>query len=293
MRRFLIVLAGFASAAAIVLSPAGAITGNFQPDFTHNYVGLIAFYDAQHQFLWRCSGSLLNATTVLTAGHCADTAGGAVYAIGWFSEEGGAGFNPVTGAEDPLTGYPNECLNSPAYPCATSHTLMNDGYNGLQKFGTDNHDVGLVILDQPVNPVGGFASLATAGSVDQLATRRGQQDITFTASGYGVSDEKPAVVSYRNRLTAQLQLVNTHNTPSSGFNLQLSTNPGNGKGGTCFGDSGGPILYDGGNTVVGVNSFVLNEQCAGVGFAYRTDQQAVIDWIQANAAGSVDVRPIS
>ena len=84
------VLAVAASAAAVTVSPAGAITGNFTPDTQHNYVVLIAFYDKDGNFLWRCSGSLLNERTVLTAGHCTDTKSGAVSAIVWASQEGGA-----------------------------------------------------------------------------------------------------------------------------------------------------------------------------------------------------------
>ena len=78
-------------------------------------------------------------------------------------------------------------------------------------------------------------------------------------------------------------IVSTRNTNTAGFNIQLSTNPGKGRGGSCFGDSGGPILYDATDIILGVNSFVVNGQCAGVGFAYRTDQEDVLAWILENA----------
>ncbi|MDH3295685.1 MAG: trypsin-like serine protease [Acidimicrobiia bacterium] len=49
-------------------------------------------------------------------------------------------------------------------------------------------------------------------------------------------------------------------------------------GGTCFGDSGGPILS--GDTIVAVVSFGLNGNCAGVGGVYRIDFAENIDWIR-------------
>jgi hypothetical protein len=64
---------------------------------------------------------------------------------------------------------------------------------------------------------------------------------------------------------------------------QPSSNPGGGRGGTCFGDSGGPVLLGGTDIVVAVNSFVLNGDCAGQGFGYRTDQDDVIAWILPDA----------
>ena len=268
------------------VAPAGAVTGNFVPDNTHNYVALIAFYDSDGNFVWRCTGSLLNSTTVLTAGHCTDTAGGAASAIVWVSQEGGAAYDPVTDTADPNTGYPYSCINSADFPCATSHTLIEYGFNGLHKFGTDNADVGMLILDDPVD-LDTYASLAEAGSVDTLPT-----GAPVTITGYGVSGEKPTVTSFRERLMASAFIINTHNKAASGFNIQISGNPGHGRGGSCFGDSGGPILYDGTDVVLGVNSFVKNGQCAGQGFAYRVDQQAVLDWIVENADGPVNIVPL-
>jgi hypothetical protein len=220
---------------------------------------------------------------VLTAGHCTDTKAGAVSAIVWASQEGGSLYNASTGAEDPNTGYPNRCINSAQYPCATSHTLLEYGYIGNVYLQGNNKDVGMLILDDPI-VLDEYASIAAAGTVDQLAV-----GTKITYSGYGVSGEKPVVISYRQRLKATGFIVSTHNANTAGFNIQLSTNPGAGRGGSCFGDSGGPILYDSTDVILGVNSFVINGQCAGVGFAYRVDQQDVIDWILDNAVGDVNV----
>ncbi len=79
--------------------------------------------------------------------------------------------------------------------------------------------------------------------------------------------------------------------------MQTSNSPGIG-GGTCFGDSGGPLFYGGSrsNTIVGVTSFgFTTDLCAGTDFAYRTDQQAIIDWVRANAgreANAIAIVPL-
>jgi hypothetical protein len=53
--------------------PTAAITGNYVKDFAHPFVGLVVFYDADGEFLGRCSGSLLTPIVFLTAGHCTAT----------------------------------------------------------------------------------------------------------------------------------------------------------------------------------------------------------------------------
>jgi hypothetical protein len=36
-----------------------------------------------------------------------------------------------------------------------------------------------------------------------------------------------------------------------------------------------------GTTVVAVNSFVINNNCAGSGFSYRIDQPGILSWINS------------
>ena len=258
----------------IAAQPAQAITGRFVDDFQHPFVGLAVFYDDEGEFIGRCSGSLLSPTLFLTAGHCIE---GAASARVYFQQDAGANFDPVTEV-DPITGYPETCLTQ---PCTTSSELINYGYPA----GFPNtRDAALVILDEPII-LGEYGTLAAAGSLDALATRRGRQATGFTVSGYGLSYTNPAkTLSFRERLMATSQLVNLRSALTGGFNLQTTNNPGTG-GGTCFGDSGGPVFYGGtsSNLIVGVTSFGLSSKvCAGVDFAYRTDQQELLDFILAN-----------
>jgi hypothetical protein len=284
MRRALVVL-GLLLSLLLAGTPARAITGNFVPDFEHEYVGLIVFYDADGEFLWRCSGSLLTDRVFLTAGHCTDQNAeeSPVSARIYFEQDAGANYDPELGY-DPETGYP-------LTGGITASTLYDYGFDNFAGF-PNTHDVGLVILDAPVQTVypdiDTYASLAAAGTLDTYGTG---QDATVTVSGYGVSRINPVKLeSYRSRLMATTYIQNlvSHNT--AGFNVQIATNPGGGRGGTCFGDSGGPILLDDTDVIAAVNSYVMGvgNTCGGVGFAYRTDQQAVIDWILAHAGSEAD-----
>ncbi len=271
---------------AIAISPVYAITGNFVEDNQHPYVGLVVFYDANGEFIWRCTGTLISNWTVLTAGHCADTVGGAVTARVYFQQDAGVNYDPATQV-DPVTGYPEYCADDTLGTlCFTSDTILNYDYPGSLRL-PNTHDVGLVILDQPADL--GYAQLPEPNLLDQYATARGTQDVTFTVSGYGLSYKQQAQngkpnESYRERLMALATLVNLNSSLNAGFNLQTNGN-GAGKGGTCNGDSGGPVFLGGydSDLIVAVTSFGLNSLCRGTDFAYRIDQPDVLDWIYANA----------
>jgi len=288
MRKLVVASSAVLVALALIVAPVAAITGTYVPDFEHPFVGLAVFYDSNGEFLWRCSGSLLSPTVFLTAGHCADTEGGAVTARVYFQQDAGANYDPATQL-DPVTGYPEYCAaGTEGVTCATSDEIYNFDYTGLLP---NTHDVGLLILDQPIS-LSEYGQLAEVGTLDALATKRGTTQTVFTVSGYGLTYKTQAHsplgnTSFRERLMAQSVLVNLNSAINYGFNLQTQGH-GNGLGGTCNGDSGGPVFLGPAesNLIVGVTSFGLDALCRGTDFAYRVDTQAVQDWI-AETAGIV------
>jgi Trypsin len=283
MKKLLLLVAVCVAALSVLPGSGRAITGNFIADNEHPYVGLVAFYDADGEFMWRCSGSLLTDRVFLTAGHCTDqdSEESPVMARIWFHQDAGADYDPATEL-DPTTGYPDYCIEGDPL-CVESTLLFDFGFDNFAGF-PNIHDVGLIILpeDQAVE-LPEYGVLAPAGFLESLATLKG---VTFTVSGYGLTFTNPAqTISFRSRLMATTHVVNLNQSANTaGFNLQLSGDRGGGRGGTCFGDSGGPTFYGGydSNVIVGVTSwgFGFNRQtCGGVGFAFRTDTEAVIDWI--------------
>jgi len=118
--------------------------------------------------------------------------------------------------------------------------------------------------------------------LDDLATRRGKQKRIIRTVGYGWQMIKPKPHHELVRYTSTSMLVNLRSHLTDGYNIHTSNNRGKGQGtgGSCFGDSGGPIFYlEDSNMVVGVVSFGLNGNCKGADFAYRTDIGEAQDFI--------------
>ncbi|WP_369253337.1 trypsin-like serine protease [Geodermatophilus amargosae] len=264
-----------ALASAVVLAggtAAQAITGNFTEDFEHTYVGLAVFFDENGVASHRCSGALLTDTVFLTAGHCVT-----------LDDEGTVATSARVYFEQDV-----QALGS-AYPYddeygVTSTQIYSYGYTGLDEI-PESKDAGVLLLDAPVQSeypeITEYASLATAGALDRYKGAHPGNSATTTVTGYGVQESNGSQtkqVAYRERLTAESFIIGLNGTNAGGYNVKLSTSPGGGRGGTCFGDSGGPVLV--GDTVTAVNSFVMNGACAGTGFGYRVDQQPVLDWLR-------------
>ena len=285
MRRIKFGLLAGMLAAIVAAAPASAITNTYTKDFDHPYVGLIAFYDAEGEFSHRCSGSLLSPTVFLTAGHCTDDEAGGVMTSAriWFTQDAGANYDPATQL-DPKSGYPETCAGSTlGVTCATATEMYNYGFDNFAGF-PNTRDAGLVILDQPIT-VAKYATLAPAGTLTGVK----KPGLYFTVSGYGISHlaKSGATVSFRERLQARSTLVNLNAPYNDGFNIQAQGNGGK-RGGTCSGDSGGPLLLRNTDVIVGITSFgKSNAGCRGTDYYYRVDRQPVLDWIHENADGSI------
>lgn len=271
-RSFAILTVG---ALLLLALPAIAITDGEPDDGAHPYVGLAVFDTLQDHDgdpetpdipvpSHRCSGSLVSSDVFVTAGHCTfDTVGGRVY----FQED----VDPLRAAGE----YPFPGPNSVEMSVTHTHPQFVDEAFFL-------FDVGVAILSTTHDTGGAYAELPTQGLVDTLGRGRNNPDATITAVGYGLQEiiSNPVkgpikIQADLDRLRADLMIVDTEGVagigqinPDQAFVLSGDA----ADGGTCFGDSGGPSLVFGTDTIVGVTSFGLNANCAGIGGAYRVDQ---------------------
>ena len=244
-------------AAAMLLAvviPAAAVQFGELDGEDHPHVGLMVF-DVDGSPAWRCTGTLLSPTVMLTAGHCTfGTSGGRV----WFESDVESGI--------PGNGYPAGGGTSIEFSEVHTNPNYNDGAFYL-------FDVGIAILSEPVN-LDTYGVLADIGTLDGLKTQRGLKEQSFTVVGYGLQSVKPTLSADRVRYRGTVNLIDVSGTAGipKGTSVLLTNNPGkHATGGTCFGDSGGPVFWGDSNVIVAVNSFVLNQNCRGLDGGYRVD----------------------
>lgn len=256
------------TALAIFIFPASvlAIQNGNQDGNNHPYVVMCVF-DVNGVPTWRTTGVLISPTIVLTAGHGTYGTTGARVSTLSYIPQGYQGYPyPGKWAIEAKAIYTN-----PDYQAVPG--------TGLPQF--DAHDIGIIVLSKPIKLSGGYTRLPAVGYADTLPMKA-----PVDLVGYGVtSQEKGGGISpydswtwdrYRN--FAVSELVQSQDTISNMF-LKLTADPGQDKGGTTFGDSGGPILNGGTNIILGLNSFVNNSNCDGVTYAQRVDRADILNWI--------------
>ncbi len=262
MRKRLILVLGLVTILATAL-PVGAITDGDLDGEDHPEVVLI-IADVGGGPAFRCTGTLIDETHVVTAGHC------------------------VTNTlEEPLTGMriytESDVQNGDNdYPFGGgNNTVEAVRWEAHSLYFTAPffvHDVGMIELAEEVE-LPRYGTLPTTDQLDLLGTRRGLNDGWFTAVGYGLQRINPVFVEAERVRHVATPKLNQINVPgfTGDFSLLLSNN--HSTGGTCFGDSGGPNFLRDSNVIAAVTSFGINGNCAGTGGVFRLDRQNVLDFI--------------
>jgi hypothetical protein len=268
-RRFLIVLAVVLVTMMVIVGGVSAITYGELDGDGHPHVVLLLM-EVGGVPMYRCSGTLLTPTVLLTAGHCTSN----------YPDEPFTGMRIFT--ESDVDGGTVNGTNN--YPYAGPNSVEAVDWAAHPDYETAPfwyNDVGVVVLAEPGFDPGVFGELPTVDELDKYAKQRGKEKLWFTAVGYGLQFINPVFVqSDKVRMFSKPKL-NAINAPgmTGDYSLLLSNN--HSTGGTCFGDSGGPNFMFDTNVVGGVTSFGLNGNCRGTGGVFRMDRQNVLDFVNS------------
>jgi hypothetical protein len=273
--RFIAVVVTVLVALGSAVTPAAqAGTGGTPDGDLHPNVGLILFYTEDGRF--RCSATLVSPTVVLTAAHCTDGDLGKVL-VTFDSVIAEQPPSPFPVAADPSVGYTEAELAVAGYLSGEAHT--HPDYSDFTDL--DNwYDVSVVVLDEPVTDIepATIAGVGTSGSIRPSQLR----STLFTAVGYGTEVRKAESGPQNPRPMTYPLLRRYVEMPGQKITPQIIQTNGNekdpfGTGGTCFGDSGGPLFL--GDEIVGVTSYGYTSNCRYIDGYQRVDITGVADWL--------------
>ena len=248
--------------------PSWAITGGEPDGNRHPNVAMIVFYQPDGRF--RCSATLASPTVLITAAHCTDGVRGKT--IVTFDTVA-----PLRRLERPTTPAtarrrPASHRHRPGWLAGTPHAHpLWDGELQLN----DLHDVGIVVLDAAVHR--SDARHASAGGLPRRAgewqrwastSRRSRLWATGCSSR---SPRRPAEAHSVADRTRRFTDAVGQNVSSQVLKLAENANDSRAGGGSCFGDSGGPVFHNG--LLVGDTSFGASQFCRSAGGYYRLDTQ--------------------
>ncbi len=236
---------------ALLPATAGAITnGEEDTDNLYPFVGMVAFYDSSGDYLWRCSGTLVSRTVLVTASHCTDgTASARVYL-------------DVEVTADYPNGKGGLAGTTFTHPDYNPNTVVND--------------VGVVVLDKKARYRGPYPEIPAEGFLGDLKSSHQIQDGSFVAVGYGgVTQWPPPAITF----DLIRRFVSSPYGSLTQNNLHLEQNPNStGGGGTCFGDSGGPHFWEDTLILVSVTSWG-DAICRSNDMTQRLDIPSARDWV--------------
>jgi len=265
MRKKFALIATLLIAILMLVPSVSAITFGQPDNGEHPYVGTLLFVQNGVGY-YSCSGTLISPTVMLTAGHCVEEAGNTndvTYVR--FEEDAMAGYAEAKSLDQWLK---KNWIEAKA-------VIPHPMYDDFSQFPA-TYDVGLVILSKPVH-MSTYGQLPSLGFLESSVS---PQD-TFTAVGYGMQGYVPAFYAdIYARYKGTVSLVELKSNSAGGHSAKFTNNPGvgNGSGGTCFGDSGGPVFYQNTNMVTAVVSWGITP-CIGVDYQFRVDTSIALDFI--------------
>lgn len=255
MNRKLLILATIVLILLTVVPMAQAITFGKPDGENHPNVGAMILEDQNQKYLF-CSGTLIAPTVFLTAAHC--TAGAAA-----------AGVNPhdVWVTFDPVFDQ-------------DTNTFYQGTYDLNPNFGHDNHDlndIAVIILNEPINDITP-ATLPTAGLLDDMKDAHQLKGQPFVTVGYGIERVDKTKGPLSLGMAGVRKYADQTFQTLKPYWLQLSSNPSQDNGGSCFGDSGGPHFLDDSNTIVSLTS-TGDSWCRATDVTYRLDTDSARSYL--------------
>jgi hypothetical protein len=254
----------------LATTPAAAITPPTPDGNRHPNVAMTLFYTPEG--LYRCSATLAAPNVLITAAHCTDGVIGKTIAT--FDTNLMDNDPIIPQAVDPAAGYQSA---PEGWYAGTAHTHPN--YANFTD--RDNwNDVGVIVLDEPVEGIQP-AQLAPLGYLEDYRPPA-LHKTDFTVVGYGTFIAKPEEGPQKPTPTTYPLIRRYTTSPGQKLTDQILQLNGNihdqhGGGGTCFGDSGGPVLLN--NYLVADTSYGLNQVCRYIGGYQRLDIPVVQDWL--------------
>src|ERR1051325_2230465 len=221
---------------AIPAHPRTITYGSTDASNTYRNAGAFVVKRADGKIFPLCSGTLISATVFLTAAHCT------AYFLDVVAPDG---FTAFVSFDNPIPWGP--LTNSSTNLLSAVSVVTNPNYN-LSK--NDASDMGVITLNASGTSGITPARLPALNALASLAASRALKDAQFTAVGYGVQDRVTGggQPTYGDQNPVpRMFAFSSYLSLGNGF-LRLSQNPSTGDGGTCYGDSGGPVFLNiGGN----------------------------------------------
>lgn len=300
------IVSGIALVAPTV--PAQAIIGGAPDAGEHPYVGQLLFYvpDAVDSRFddpggwFNCTGTLIDADTVVTAGHC-------TYGVGLEGEvpadalHGGSDvWFSVSEAPDYSILPPSSTFvpdrNQDRYDAWSAALDGSSSWAEAEMTFTHPeyvdaafllHDLGVVELSEPIQ-LSKYGALPEEDYLDKYYSTKAKQRGLFESVGYGLEDSGPKFgLGGDTRKKVDRKLVSF----KGAYGLKnIAVKFSHNNGGTCFGDSGGPTFdittsaIASRNIITAVTSFGNNYNCNASG-SYRIDQPDDLEFL-ADPAGA-------